>query len=86
MYYADVAIPLGSLWSSSCANWQGPLVEVDSLDLAAAVITRTPAERGVGGITDEGFVNWAPVRDRRADVVALLSADPLPRLVVREDG
>ena len=30
MRYSDVAIPLGSAWSSPFAEWQGPLAEVDS--------------------------------------------------------
>jgi feruloyl-CoA synthase len=35
-----------------------------------------------GEITDKGYVNQAAVRDRRADLVALLTADPPPAPVV----
>ena len=43
-----------------------------------------PAQLDAGEITDKGYVNQAAVRDRRADLIALLAADPLPsRVVVR---
>lgn len=47
MKYADVAIPLGSAWSSPFAKWQGTLAEVDSIDLATAVTSRALADRGL---------------------------------------
>ncbi|WP_100499796.1 thiolase family protein [Geodermatophilus chilensis] len=47
MRYSDVAIPLGSAWSSPFARWQGSLAEVSSLDLAVAVTSRALADRGI---------------------------------------
>jgi feruloyl-CoA synthase len=38
-----------------------------------------------GEITDKGYVNQRAVRERRAELVALLSVDPPPaRVVVRK--
>src|SRR3954466_14312011 len=43
-----------------------------------------PPQLDAGEITDKGYVNQAAVRDRRADLVPLLTADPLPaRVVIR---
>ncbi|SDD30442.1 feruloyl-CoA synthase [Geodermatophilus telluris] len=48
------------------------------------LVLTEPARLDAGEITDKGYVNQAAVRDRRADLVALLSADPPPpRVVVR---
>ncbi|TQN42662.1 trans-feruloyl-CoA synthase [Blastococcus colisei] len=48
------------------------------------LVLTEPAQLDAGEITDKGYVNQAAVRDRRADLVALLSADPLPsRVTVR---
>jgi feruloyl-CoA synthase len=48
-----------------------------------AVLTVPPA-LDAGEITDKGYVNQRAVRERRADQVALLSAQPVPsRVVVR---
>ena len=48
------------------------------------LVLTEPAQLDAGEITDKGYVNQAAVRDRRADLVALLTADPLPsRVVVR---
>ena len=48
-----------------------------------AVLTEPPA-LDAGEITDKGYVNQRAVRERRADQVALLSAEPVPpRVVVR---
>ena len=65
MYYADVAIPLGSAWSSPFAKWQGTLAEVHSLDLAQAVTARALADRGIGADQVDGIVlGWTtPQRD-----------------------
>ena len=65
MYYADVAIPLGSAWSSPFAKWQGTLGEVHSLDLAQAVTARALADRGIGADQFDGIVlGWTtPQRD-----------------------
>jgi acetyl-CoA acetyltransferase len=56
MKYADVAIPLGSAWSSPFAKWQGTLAEVDSLDLAVAVTSRALADRGIEADRFDGVV------------------------------
>ena len=45
------------------------------------VLTRPP-RLDAGRITDKGCVNQAAVRDRRADLVALLTADPPPDEVI----
>jgi feruloyl-CoA synthase len=49
-------------------------------------VLREPAGLDAGEITDKGYVNQRAVRERRADMVALLSADPPPApVVVREN-
>ena len=48
------------------------------------LVLTEPAQLDAGEITDKGYVNQAAVRDRRADLVAMLTADPPPaRVVVR---
>lgn len=49
------------------------------------VVLREPAQLDAGEITDKGYVNQAAVRERRADLVALLGADPLPPQIVARD-
>jgi feruloyl-CoA synthase len=50
------------------------------------LVLREPPALDAGEITDKGYVNQRAVRERRADLVALLSAEPPPaRVVVRED-
>ncbi len=46
------------------------------------LVLTEPAQLDAGEITDKGYVNQAAVRDRRADLVARLTADPLPPQVV----
>jgi feruloyl-CoA synthase len=46
------------------------------------LVLTEPAQLDAGEITDKGYVNQAAVRDRRAGLVALLSADPVPPQVV----
>jgi feruloyl-CoA synthase len=46
------------------------------------LVLTEPAQLDAGEITDKGYVNQAAVRDRRADLVALLTADPPPPQVV----
>ncbi|WP_324277861.1 feruloyl-CoA synthase [Blastococcus brunescens] len=46
------------------------------------LILTEPPQLDAGEITDKGYVNQAAVRDRRADLVALLSAEPRPSRVV----
>ncbi|MGY1813584.1 AMP-binding protein [Blastococcus sp. SYSU D00820] len=49
------------------------------------LVLTEPAQLDAGEITDKGYVNQAAVRDRRADLVALLGSGPFPpRVVVRE--
>ncbi|MDP9390548.1 MAG: feruloyl-CoA synthase [Actinomycetota bacterium] len=48
------------------------------------LVLTEPAQLDAGEITDKGYVNQAAVRDRRADLVALLATGPFPfRVVVR---
>jgi feruloyl-CoA synthase len=48
------------------------------------LVLTEPPQLDAGEITDKGYVNQAAVRDRRADLVGLLVADPPPeRVVVR---
>jgi feruloyl-CoA synthase len=46
------------------------------------LVLTEPAQLDAGEITDKGYVNQAAVRDRRAALVAVLTADPLPPQVV----
>ena len=46
------------------------------------LILREPAQLDAGEVTDKGYVNQAAVRNRRSDLVRLLTADPLPPQVV----
>lgn len=64
MRYDDVAIPLGHLWSSPFARWQGSLAEVSSLDLAVAVTGRALADRGVSAEQVDGLVLGVTVPQR----------------------
>ncbi len=47
MRYERACMPLGGIWSSPFARWQGPLAEVSSLDLAVLVTRRALEDRGV---------------------------------------
>ena len=56
MQLTDVAIPVPAAWSSPFVRWQGPLAEVNSIDLAVGV-TRTALERaGVEATELDGVV------------------------------
>jgi feruloyl-CoA synthase len=46
------------------------------------LVLREPPALDAGEITDKGYVNQRAVRERRVDLVALLSADPPPPQVV----
>ena len=46
------------------------------------LVLTEPAQLDAGEITDKGYVNQAAVRDRRADLLARLHADPPPPAVV----
>ncbi len=55
--------------------------------VARLLVLREPAALDAGEVTDKGYVNQRAVRERRADQVALLSADPPPpQVVVLEDA
>ena len=56
MKYTDIAIPLGQVWSSPFAKWQGSLAEVSSIDLAVAVTSRALADRRIDPVQIEGLV------------------------------
>ena len=40
-------IPFGMSWTSPFAKWQGPLAELNSLDMAVDVTQRALADRGL---------------------------------------
>jgi feruloyl-CoA synthase len=72
---ADLAAMIGRLAAESGGSSQ---------HVERVLILTEPAQLDAGEITDKGYVNQAAVRDRRADLVALLTADPRPaRVVVR---
>ena len=56
MKYTDVAIPLGQVWSSPFAKWQGSLAEVSSIDLAVAVTSRALNDRRIDPSQIKGLV------------------------------
>ncbi|CAM5785697.1 thiolase family protein [Cellulomonas persica] len=47
MRFTDAHIPFGMAWTSPFAKWQGPLAELNSLDLAVDVTGRALADRGL---------------------------------------
>jgi acetyl-CoA acetyltransferase len=47
MKLEKACVPLGFAWSSPFARWQGPLAEVNSIDLAVDVTKRALKERGL---------------------------------------
>ncbi|WP_395105116.1 thiolase family protein [Actinomadura sp. SCN-SB] len=47
MRLSTVAIPLGHAWTSPFVRWQGPLSELNSIDLAVDVTARALRERGL---------------------------------------
>jgi feruloyl-CoA synthase len=46
------------------------------------LVLREPAQLDAGEITDKGYINQSAVRDRRAELVAVLTVDPVPPQVV----
>ncbi len=56
MRYSNVAIPLGCVWSSPFARWQGSLAEVSSIDLAVNVTARALDERRVDPVEMNGLI------------------------------
>ncbi|ADG73210.1 Acetyl-CoA C-acetyltransferase [Cellulomonas flavigena DSM 20109] len=55
MRFTDVHIPFGLSWTSPFAKWQGPLAEVNSLDLAVDVTGRALEARG---LPPEEITEW----------------------------
>lgn len=55
MKFTDAHIPFGFSWTSPFAKWQGPLAEVNSLDLAVDVTGRALADRG---LPPEEITEW----------------------------
>jgi acetyl-CoA acetyltransferase family protein len=53
MKFENVCIPLRGAWSSPFVRWQGPIAEIDSLDLAHQVTERGLAEQDVEWPLDE---------------------------------
>jgi acetyl-CoA acetyltransferase len=47
MRFEDVYVPLGFAWSTPFARWQGPLAEVNSIDMATDVTGRALQDRGL---------------------------------------
>jgi acetyl-CoA acetyltransferase len=47
MKFDDVCIPIGGAWSSPFVRWQGPVAEINSLDLAQQVTERGLARQDV---------------------------------------
>ena len=47
MKFTDAHIPFGMSWTSPFAKWQGPLAELNSLDMAVDVTGRALADRGL---------------------------------------
>ncbi|MCM0638894.1 thiolase family protein [Cellulomonas wangsupingiae] len=47
MKFTDAHVPFGLSWTSPFTRWQGPLAEVNSLDLAVDVTGRALADRGL---------------------------------------
>jgi len=79
-------VPEDSLRADLVATMQRLAAEStgSSQHVERLLVLTEPAQLDAGEVTDKGYVNQAAVRDRRADLVALLTADPLPsRIVVR---
>ena len=55
MRFTDVHIPFGLSWTSPFAKWQGPLAEVNSLDLAVDVTGRALERHG---LPPEEITEW----------------------------
>jgi hypothetical protein len=65
MDYADVAVPLGSAWSSPFATSQGTPAEVDGLDPATAVTSRPLADRELDSGRFDGIaLGWTVPQKR----------------------
>jgi feruloyl-CoA synthase len=85
----DDGVPEESLRAELVATMQRLAAEGggSSQYVERLLVLAEPAGLDAGEITDKGYVNQRAVRERRADVVALLSATPLPAcVVVRENS
>ena len=58
MPYENAVIPLSAAWSSPFVRWQGPLADVNSLELARQVTARALADRGVEWPVHELVLGW----------------------------
>jgi feruloyl-CoA synthase len=78
-------VPENSLRAELVATMQRLAAEGggSSQTVERMLVLTEPAQLDAGEITDKGYVNQSAVRDRRADLVALLVADPPPARVVR---
>ena len=47
MRFENVVVPAGAAWSSPFVRWQGPIADVNSVDLAEQVTARALRDRGV---------------------------------------
>lgn len=56
MKFSNTYIPVGYAWSTPFAKWQGPLAELNSLDMAVDVTGRALTERGLPA---ERITEWA---------------------------
>lgn len=56
MRFTRAHIPFGLAWTSPFAKWQGPLAELNSLDMAVDVTARALADRG---LPPEEITEWA---------------------------
>lgn len=57
MKFSNVAFPVGHIWSSPFARWQGTISEISSIDTGVAVTTRALAERGIDPAELKGIVH-----------------------------
>ena len=81
-------VPDDSLRADLVATMQRLTVEGSgsSQCVERILVLTEPAQLDAGEITDKGYVNQVAVRDRRGDLVDLLTADPTPPgVVVRPD-
>ncbi|MGY1710556.1 AMP-binding protein [Geodermatophilus sp. SYSU D00758] len=79
---AGLRAELGTALARLAAGSSGSSQHVERL-----LLLTEPAQLDAGEITDKGYVNQAAVRERRADLVALLAAEPPPpQVLLRPPG
>ena len=59
MRFEDVYVPLGLAWSTPFARWQGPLAEVNSLDMG--VVTDRMSNRPLMLYSSQATPGGAPI-------------------------